>query len=201
MGPRAREEAGADGPDGPGKRSRHGILPSRLATLTVLMGCGSGPAGAGKAPDPLQIGMGPHGFQSPRREQAANGIALIVMVLQQDPTPGGESSPGTGHDPADRIQPIEAPIEGQSRLVKPHHRLQTIHNSAGDVGRVGDHQGEASPPGAEVVPPVGTNQLDPCLQPHLVNVERRDGQGFISEVGGQADAPGQGPGQGNGQTS
>src|SRR4051812_4744125 len=80
---------------------------------------------------------GPHVFEFvARRADPACERPLVGLVLQEDPTPGGEEAGRLGEDAAVEVQAVVAAVEGQMWLVRrdcPAHRIDL---SGRDVGRV-----------------------------------------------------------------
>jgi hypothetical protein len=73
--------------------------------------------------------MGLQVDQPVRGKQIRHRLALIVMVLQQQPTSRCQGPRSLQGDAADAGQAIATAIQSQARLVIAHHRIQLIHHS------------------------------------------------------------------------
>jgi hypothetical protein len=86
----------------PGLFACIGVFPSQAF--------GKGPAaGTGEPQGALQIQVGSHGLKPGPSQQGADGVTLIVVVLQHDHPPGGEALVGTPHNLPDGRQAIGPP--------------------------------------------------------------------------------------------
>ena len=72
--------------------------------------------------------MGQAALQAAGPEQGEHGIALIVVMLDQQKASGGKGDWRPSGDGSQGIQAIEAAIESQPGLVVPHRGLQGRQN-------------------------------------------------------------------------
>lgn len=77
---------------------------------------------------------GLHLFKSRRCHQSQHTSALIVVMLQQQPTSWGQGDGSARNDVAAADQSITTAIQGKEGLVIAHNRIQMIHHLSGDVG-------------------------------------------------------------------
>ena len=77
--------------------------------------------------------MGTSALQAKTLQELQNGLALVVVVLQQQPATGLEVARGVLDEVAQVIQPVRAGDQGFARLMAQGRQMRVI---AGDVGRV-----------------------------------------------------------------
>jgi hypothetical protein len=65
--------------------------------------------------------VGDHLHQPAGEKQLSHGIALIVVVLQQQPAAWGKGRPGSINQGSDRFESIRSSVESQARFMLAHH--------------------------------------------------------------------------------
>jgi hypothetical protein len=145
--------------------------------------------------------MGLNLHQAGTAEQVQHCRTLIMMVLEEEQSAGGQRSGRTGHHPPNLTQTIFTTIQGLPWLVPADDGIQAGDSGGGDVGRIGNDEGEAAPLGANGIPPVTPPELHPALEPPLPEIESSHPQGFPTPVDGHPLAIRKGLGEGKGKTS
>jgi hypothetical protein len=149
----------------------------------------------------FEIGMGLHVQQSVVSEQRDHGWALIVMVFQEQPATWCQGSWGLCDKAANASQAVATAIESQARLVIAHNGIQLIHRFAGDVRRVGEHQGQLAPPRCDSVKPISRDQAHAVVKANLAEIAPGLPQGGGAQINRQPMAIREGSGQSQGQAA
>lgn len=154
------------------------------------------PARLHEPPTAFKVVPGLHILEATALEQEPHGIGLIVVMLKQQPPPGSQGPWSLQRNCADRFQAIETTIEGETGLVKTHHRIQALDLGGGDVRRIAHDQLQTPPPGLQSTPPRTEVKRDPIL--HLADPQILVGlgEGLRTAIHGVSQAAGEKAGQG-----
>lgn len=90
--------------------------------------------------------MGSDASQTGLRHQPKHRSALIVMMLQEQPSPRRQGDAGSSENLADGRQSVGTTIERKGGFMLAHPGFQVGQGGTGNVGRIADNELQISPP-------------------------------------------------------
>jgi len=95
---------------------------------------------------PIEIRVGLAIHQTVLGQQVEHALALIMVMLQEQPSPRGQRLWSRRDDVTKTIETILPSIERQAGLVIADDGLQLINNTGGNVWGIRHHESQAPPP-------------------------------------------------------
>jgi hypothetical protein len=95
---------------------------------------------------PIEIRMGLAIDQTVLGQKVENALALIMVMLQEQPSPWGQSPWSRRNDVTKTIKTILPTIERQAGLMVADDGLQLINDTGGNVWGIRHHESQTPPP-------------------------------------------------------